>query len=107
MLFPAYFYTSTAAKTALIDAATGVSILYSELQSLVKSMASGLHDLGVSKDWGNWAAHTMLISTGELEDCIVMKVEARIVVLAVLRMIKENYHPGDLPFTSILPCDIF
>nr|QQH14890.1 4-coumarate-CoA ligase-like 6 [Cirsium japonicum] len=36
-------------KTALIDAETGVSISYTELQPLVKSMASGLHHLGVSK----------------------------------------------------------
>ncbi|XP_024997059.1 4-coumarate--CoA ligase-like 6 [Cynara cardunculus var. scolymus] len=36
-------------KTALIDAETGVSISYSELQPLVKSMASGLHHMGVSK----------------------------------------------------------
>ncbi|KAK9067852.1 hypothetical protein SSX86_011963 [Deinandra increscens subsp. villosa] len=37
-------------KTALTDAASGVSISYSELQPLVKSMASGLHhQMGVSK----------------------------------------------------------
>ncbi|KAL4565134.1 hypothetical protein LXL04_029219 [Taraxacum kok-saghyz] len=37
-------------KTALIDAASGVSISYAELQPLVKSMASGLHhQMGVSK----------------------------------------------------------
>ncbi|CAH1419677.1 unnamed protein product [Lactuca virosa] len=37
-------------KTALIDAASGVSISYAELQPLVKSMANGLHHhMGVSK----------------------------------------------------------
>ncbi|KAL8209963.1 hypothetical protein R6Q57_006695 [Mikania cordata] len=37
-------------KTALIDAASGVSISYSELQPMVKLMANGLHhQLGVSK----------------------------------------------------------
>ncbi|KAF5815632.1 putative AMP-dependent synthetase/ligase, AMP-binding enzyme domain-containing protein [Helianthus annuus] len=36
-------------KTALIDAASGFSISYPELQRLVKSMASGLHQMGVSK----------------------------------------------------------
>ncbi|KAI3690194.1 hypothetical protein L2E82_48169 [Cichorium intybus] len=37
-------------KTALIDAASGFSISYAELQPLVKSMASGLHhQMGVSK----------------------------------------------------------
>ncbi|KAI3711067.1 hypothetical protein L2E82_40875 [Cichorium intybus] len=37
-------------QTSLIDAASGVSISYAELQPLVKSMASGLHhQMGVSK----------------------------------------------------------
>ncbi|KAJ9537344.1 hypothetical protein OSB04_030077 [Centaurea solstitialis] len=36
-------------KTALIDAPTGASISYSELQPMVKSVAAGLHRLGVSK----------------------------------------------------------
>ncbi|KAJ0716189.1 putative AMP-dependent synthetase/ligase, AMP-binding, ANL domain-containing protein [Helianthus annuus] len=36
-------------ETALVDAASGVSILYSQLQPLIKSVASGLHHMGVAQ----------------------------------------------------------
>ncbi|XP_076948906.1 4-coumarate--CoA ligase-like 6 [Bidens hawaiensis] len=38
-----------AGQTALVDATSGSSIPYSELQPLVKSVASGLHQMGVAK----------------------------------------------------------
>lgn len=38
-----------AGQTALVDASSGLSIPYSELQPLLKSVASGLHQMGVAK----------------------------------------------------------
>ncbi|KAG5007846.1 hypothetical protein JHK85_026388 [Glycine max] len=47
-LFPSFFSHRHNGVSALVDSSSGCSISYSKLLPLVKSLASGLHRIGVS-----------------------------------------------------------